>query len=83
MSVQQCKIDFANLVGFSAIQNDGLPAQSFIESVNEIIQIISSFGVVFSPVIKDMNGNLTVSINQHHYFDQFKIKTILFRSVVT
>ncbi|EDX16616.1 GD24819 [Drosophila simulans] len=55
------RIQFKALRGFPAIGDtaDKLETQAFLAASKEIVTVIESFGKLFTPVISDMNGNIS------------------------
>ncbi|XP_020808395.1 glycolipid transfer protein [Drosophila serrata] len=53
------RIQFKALKGFPASTSDKLETQAFLAAATEIVTVIESFGKLFTPVTKDMNGNIS------------------------
>ncbi|XP_011188877.1 glycolipid transfer protein [Zeugodacus cucurbitae] len=53
------RIQFKALKGFPPATEDKVETEAFLESAREIVTVIESFGKLFTPVISDMNGNIT------------------------
>ncbi|XP_036227598.2 glycolipid transfer protein [Bactrocera oleae] len=53
------RIQFKALKGFPPATEDKIETEAFLESAKEIVTVIESFGKLFTPVISDMNGNIT------------------------
>ncbi|XP_058467981.1 glycolipid transfer protein [Malaya genurostris] len=62
MATMEPKIDFFKMKPFPAIDNRNIKSQiittAFLESANQVIESIESFGRLFSPIVKDMRGNV-------------------------
>ncbi|XP_011290767.1 glycolipid transfer protein [Musca domestica] len=56
---QTARIQFKQLKGFPPVIDDKLETEMFLTSSNEIVDVIRSFGSLFTPVISDMTGNIT------------------------
>lgn len=55
------KIDFSKLKCFPEIEspNDNkIITEAFIDSAYQVVESIESFGMLFSPIVKDMRGNV-------------------------
>lgn len=78
MAELEARIDFSKLKCFPELdgENNKIATKAFIESANNVIDSIESFGMLFSPIVKDMRGNvkrLEAKYNQNdkafHYLE--------------
>ncbi|XP_053950698.1 glycolipid transfer protein [Anastrepha ludens] len=53
------RIQFKTLKGFPPAVEKKVETEAFLEAAKEIVTVIESFGKLFTPVINDMNGNIT------------------------
>lgn len=60
MAELEARIDFSKLKCFPELdgENNKIVTKAFIESANTVIDSIESFGTLFSPIVKDMRGNV-------------------------
>ncbi|XP_065365876.1 glycolipid transfer protein [Calliphora vicina] len=69
----EARIQFGNLKGFPADDHDKIETELFLAASNEIVDVIRSFGTLFTPVISDMTGNVT-KIRKSYEKDPIKYK---------
>uniref|UniRef100_A0A1L8EAT9 Putative glycolipid transfer protein n=1 Tax=Haematobia irritans TaxID=7368 RepID=A0A1L8EAT9_HAEIR len=55
---QMARIQFNQLKGFPPTIDDKVETEIFLAASNEIVDVIRSFGTLFTPVINDMAGNI-------------------------
>uniref|UniRef100_A0A1L8ECQ5 Putative glycolipid transfer protein n=1 Tax=Haematobia irritans TaxID=7368 RepID=A0A1L8ECQ5_HAEIR len=55
---QMARIQFNQLKGFPPTIDDKVETEIFLVASNEIVDVIRSFGTLFTPVINDMAGNI-------------------------
>ncbi|XP_017489366.1 PREDICTED: LOW QUALITY PROTEIN: glycolipid transfer protein [Rhagoletis zephyria] len=53
------RIRFKTLKGFPPAVVEKIETEAFLEAATEIVTIIETFGKLFTPVVNDMNGNIT------------------------
>ncbi|KAM7346722.1 glycolipid transfer protein [Cochliomyia hominivorax] len=71
--MSEARLQFGKLKGFPAGDHDKIETEEFLAASNEIIDVIRSFGTLFTPVISDMSGNVT-KIRKSYDQDPVKYK---------
>ncbi|XP_037809592.1 glycolipid transfer protein [Lucilia sericata] len=70
----EARIQFSKLKGFPACNDhDKIETEEFLAASSEIVDVIRSFGTLFTPVISDMSGNVA-KIRKSYEKDPVKYK---------